>query len=145
QIDRAKAAGANIILLIAAALDDTLLQKLYHYATDEGLEVLCEVHNAEEMERVRALDPLLIGVNNRNLKTFEVDLATTNRIANMVANNDAILIGESGIKNQGDVKQLARAGAKAILIGETLMRSKTLADTMKSLQIPLPEKTEKLS
>lgn len=145
QIDRAKAAGATIILLIAAALDDALLQKLYHYAIHEGLEVLCEVHNEEEMERILLLDPLLIGVNNRNLKTFDVDLTTTNRIANMLPNQETILIGESGIRHQKDVKQLATAGAEAILIGETLMRSTTLDETMRELQVALPNKIENIS
>src|SRR5699024_12004830 len=84
QIDHAKQAGANTILLIAAALSDTLLKELYNYAVQAGLEVLVEVHNEEEMERVLPLHPSLVGVNNRNLKTFDVDLSTTNRMAKMV-------------------------------------------------------------
>src|SRR5699024_6576190 len=117
QIDHAKQAGANIILLIAAALSDTLLKELYNYAVQAGLEVLVEVHNEEEMERVLPLHPSLVGVNNRNLKTFDVDLSTTNRMAKMVTNPQTILIGESGIRHASDVEQLAASGAEAILIG----------------------------
>lgn len=142
QIDYAKQAGANIILLIAAALPDKELNVLYDYATQAGLEVLVEVHNEQEMERVLPLDPALIGVNNRNLKTFEVDLTTTSRIADMVTNPRTILIGESGIRHASDVEELASSGAEAILIGETLMRSNNLEKTMRALQIPLPTKTE---
>ena len=107
QIDHAKAAGANIILLIAAALDDKRLADLYAYATSKNLEVICEVHNELEMDRALRLNPTLVGVNNRDLKTFKVDLSVTGRIAQMTANTDIILIGESGIRNQADVEELA--------------------------------------
>src|SRR5699024_9811511 len=98
QIDQAKAAGANIILLIAAALDDTDLTELYHYAKDLELEVICEVYDETEMERVLTLEPEIIGVNNRNLKTFEVELDNTAKLASMVTNPDTIFISESGIQ-----------------------------------------------
>src|SRR5690625_2895931 len=98
QIKRAKQAGADIILLIAAALDDVEMNVLYTYAREQGLEVLCEVHNEEEMERVLHLGADLIGINNRNLKTFEVDLATTTRLASMITDPDTILVSESGIE-----------------------------------------------
>lgn len=143
QIDRAKAYGANIILLIAAALDAPRLRELYDYAVNLDLEVLCEVHNEAEMEIVLQLEPELVGVNNRNLKTFEVDLTITQRIANMVKQEDIILISESGIRHQQDVEEVANAGAKVILVGETLMRSTSLVETMQELQIPLPTKVEK--
>src|SRR5699024_2369288 len=123
QIDRAKAYGANIILLIAAALDDASLKRLYDYARKLELEILCEVHNEEEMERVLQLNPKLIGVNNRDLKTFHVDLDTTNRLANMVEDEDIIFISESGIETKDDVATVKAAGAEAILVGETLMRA----------------------
>ena len=84
QIDRAKAAGANMILLIAAALKDTQLTSLFTYAKKEHLEVLVEVHNEEEMKRAMKLNPSLIGINNRNLKTFAVDLQTTETLASYV-------------------------------------------------------------
>lgn len=140
QIDHAKAAGANIILLIAAALDDKRLADLYAYAISKNLEVICEVHNELEMDRVLRLNPTLVGVNNRDLKTFKVDLSVTGRIAQMTANTDIILIGESGIRNQADVEELAARGAEAILIGETLMRAKQIDKAIKDLLIPLPEK-----
>ncbi|PAV30545.1 indole-3-glycerol-phosphate synthase [Virgibacillus profundi] len=137
QIDQAKAAGANIILLIAAALSDTELKGLYEYARNRDLEVLCEVHNEEEMLRVLELNPDIIGINNRNLKTFDVNLETTKRLAAMVKNKETILISESGIKTQGDVLQVSEAGADAILVGETLMQSTDLAKTFQDLQIPV--------
>src|SRR5690625_1447537 len=84
QIDRAHAAGANMILLIAAALDKDEMKFLYDYAQSKQLEVLCEVHNEAEMETVLTLGADLIGVNNRNLKTFEVDLTTTERLARLI-------------------------------------------------------------
>lgn len=118
QIDRAKAAGANIILLIVAALDDEKLEELYQYAQQLNLEILVEVHNEEEMERALKLKPEIIGINNRNLKTFEVDIATTERLAAMVTDPDTILISESGMKTKDDVIRARDVGAKAILVGE---------------------------
>ncbi|UJL46884.1 indole-3-glycerol phosphate synthase TrpC [Virgibacillus sp. NKC19-16] len=139
QIDQAKAAGANIILLIVAALADEDFKKLYHYARELDLEVLCEVHNEEEMERALELDPEIIGINNRDLKTFDVDLMTTNNLASMVTNPNTILVSESGIKTQQDVIRVKEAGAEAILVGETLMRSGNLLETFQELQIPIQE------
>lgn len=136
QIDQAKAAGANIILLIAAALSDTELKGLYDYAVNRELEVLCEVHNEEEMLRVLELNPDIIGINNRNLNTFDVSLETTKNLASMVTNKETILISESGIKTQDDVLQVREAGADAILVGETLMQSADLSQTFQDLQIP---------
>ncbi|MFC3041668.1 indole-3-glycerol phosphate synthase TrpC [Virgibacillus xinjiangensis] len=143
QIDQAKDAGANIILLIAAALSDEQLHSLYQYACSLDLEVLCEVHNEEEMHQVLQLDPEIIGINNRDLNTFEVNLATTERLASMVANPDTILISESGIRTGGDVLRAKEAGANAILVGETLMRSVNLQDTFHELQLTTQEKEVK--
>jgi len=140
QIDRAKAAGANIILLIAAALDEQQFIKLYNDAQERELEVLCEVHTEDEMERVLKLGATIIGINNRNLKTFQVDLTTTEKLASMVTDPNTILISESGIQTKEDVKTVATFGAEAILVGETLMRSENVAQTMLDLQIPLPKK-----
>ncbi len=140
QIDRAKAAGANIILLIAAALTDDDLKKLYEYSLENDLEVLCEVHNEEEMERILQLNAKIIGINNRDLKTFHVDLDTTKRLANMVTDPETILISESGIQTQAEVETVAKAGAKAILVGETLMRANNVAETIHHFQIPLSNK-----
>lgn len=137
QIDRAAQAGANVILLIAAALDDEKMAELFAHAKDQDLEVLCEVHNEEEMERVLRLDAQLIGINNRNLKTFEVDLATTTRLANMITDPETILVSESGIESREDVEFVRDAGARAILVGETFMRAERLRETILDFQVPL--------
>ncbi|RYG74253.1 indole-3-glycerol phosphate synthase TrpC [Lentibacillus lipolyticus] len=137
QIDRAKAAGASIILLIVAAMSPSKLKTLYNYAYEQGLEVLCEVHNEQEMETAIELDAAIIGINNRNLKTFDVDLTTTERLASMVTNPETILISESGIKTRDDVKQLAASGADGILVGETLMRSDNAPALFNDFKVPL--------
>ncbi|WP_373894979.1 indole-3-glycerol phosphate synthase TrpC [Virgibacillus natechei] len=143
QIDQAKAAGASIILLIVAALSDENFKKLYDYARGQDLEVLCEVHNEEEMKRALEMDPEIIGINNRDLKTFDVDLMTTNNLASMVKNPNTILVSESGIKTQQDVVRITEAGADAILVGETLMRSDNITETFQELQIPIQEERAK--
>lgn len=140
QIDLAKAAGANIILLIAAALDDAKMKELYDYAIAADLEVLCEVHDEEEMTRVLALNPKIIGVNNRNLKTFEVDLNNTIRLASMVTDPAIIFISESGIETRADVEKVAEVQTEVVLVGETLMRADDVAATLQDLQIPLAPK-----
>lgn len=140
QIDQAKAAGASIILLIVAALPPADLENLNYYARLLGMEVLCEVHNQEEMERAIELNADIIGINNRNLKTFEVNLQTTEALSSMVTNPETILISESGIKTATDVVRVQEAGADAILVGETLMKSADLAKTFKELSQPLQGK-----
>lgn len=137
QIDEAQAAGANIILLIVAALDHVTLTELYIYAKSLNLEVLCEVHNEDEMEQALNLEVDMIGINNRNLKTFDVDLETTDRLASMVTDSNTILVSESGLRTQADIKTVEKSGANAILVGETLMRSDDLQATFKDLQVPL--------
>ena len=140
QIDQAKAAGASIILLIVAALPQADLENMNYYARLLGLEVLCEVHNQEEMERALQLDVDIIGINNRNLKTFEVNLETTEKLSSMVIDPKTILISESGIKTTDDVRRVRNAGADAILVGETLMKSTDLPETFKDLRLPLQGK-----
>lgn len=140
QIDQAKAAGASIILLIVAALPPADLQNLNYYARLLGMEVLCEVHNREEMARAIELDADIIGINNRNLKTFDVDLQTTAELADMVTQSETILISESGIKTANDVVRVRNAGAAAILVGETLMTATDLPQTFKDLQQSLQRK-----
>lgn len=137
QIDQAKAAGASIILLIVAALDQETLQQLFNYAKHQGLDVLVEVHNESEMTRALEIDADIIGINNRNLKTFDVDLQVTENLAPMVKNPYTLLIGESGVKTQDDAAQLRNAGVKAVLVGETLMRSDNLSETFEDMQIPV--------
>jgi len=137
QIDQAKAAGANIILLIVAALDYEKLTSLYTYAKELDLEVLVEVHNEDEMERALNLDAKIIGINNRDLKTFEVDLETTEALATMVMDPETILVSESGIRTRADVVEVESAGASVILVGETFMRSDDLPATFAELRVPL--------
>lgn len=142
QIDHARAAGANIILLIVAALLDEELKVLYDYALSLDLEVLVEVHNREEMERALALHPEIIGINNRDLKTFNVDLQTTEELAAMVQ-PETFLVSESGMKTRADVERASASGAEAILVGETLMRSPNITDTFTSLEVPIQRKAMK--
>ncbi|WP_432362536.1 indole-3-glycerol phosphate synthase TrpC [Sporosarcina sp. UB5] len=137
QINQAKQAGASVILLIVAALDDATLKRLHDYATNEGLEVLVEVHDAKELERALAVNAILVGVNNRDLRTFNVDIAKTEEVAaHFPFNENRIYISESGIMNAEDAKRAAAAGASAILVGETLMRSSSIEESLRSLQVP---------
>lgn len=137
QIRYAKAAGASIILLIVAALDDATLQDLYQFATSLGLEVLVEVHDGIELERALAVGAKLIGVNNRDLRTFEVDLARTKEIAQAFPfEEQRVLISESGIWNNEDAKKVATMGASAVLVGESLMRSGDARIALQQLQVP---------
>jgi indole-3-glycerol phosphate synthase len=126
QILEAVEWGADAILLIVAILSDSRLKRFHELATEAGLAALVEIHDEEELERALAIDARLIGVNNRNLKTFTVDLATTETLAAKIfaarGADDVVLVAESGINTRADVERLARAGASAILVGESLMR-----------------------
>lgn len=122
QIYEAVVSGADAILLIVACLEDDLLKHLYETAKDFQLDVLVEVHDLPEMERALTLDADLIGINNRNLKTFTTDLETTARLAEEVPDS-VTLVSESGIRDPLDARQVLQAGASAILVGETLMRA----------------------
>ncbi|MFX4222083.1 MAG: indole-3-glycerol phosphate synthase TrpC [Thalassobaculum sp.] len=138
QIVEARALGADCILLIMAALDDALAAELERTATDLDMDVLIEVHDAEEMTRALKLSSPLIGVNNRNLKTMTTDLATAETLAEMVP-PDRTLIAESGLFTQDDLARMARAGARCFLIGESLMRQDDVTEaTRKILSDPLP-------
>ena len=122
QIYEAACAGADAILLIVAALEQEQLTHLQKMAALCQLEVLVEVHTLEEMDRALDSGAQIIGINNRNLATFEVDLAATERISEE-ATDDIILISESGIKTPADSRRVFDAGVNAILVGESLMRS----------------------
>jgi len=122
QIYEAIIAGADAILLIVACLGEDDLRKLYHIARDLQLDVLVEVHDLPEMERAIDLGADLIGINNRNLKSFETDLATTEQLAEEVPEN-VTLVSESGIRTVEDAQRVLEAGANAILVGESLMRA----------------------
>jgi len=121
QIYESRAAGADAILLIAAMLDLPRLREFYAIAREIHLDVLLEVHDEGEMETALQTDCTLIGANNRNLRTFVTDLGTTGRLARMMP-ADRLLVAESGIISRADIERLQAEGAKAFLIGETLMR-----------------------
>ena len=133
QIDRAYLHGADVILLIAASLPKERLAQLYQYARKRGLEVLFEVHNETELQIAQEIGARLIGVNNRDLKTFKVDLSVTERLAKLIDFDQEILVSESGIKTADDVLRVKKAGARAILVGETLMRSSDLQQTFSDI------------
>ncbi|MFB1097705.1 indole-3-glycerol phosphate synthase TrpC [Terribacillus sp. JSM ZJ617] len=139
QIDRAADYGADVILLIVAALEEDRLRALYQYAKSKEMDVLVEVHNEEELEQAQKLGANIIGINNRNLKTFEVDLGVTERLIERIDASDTLVISESGITVSADASRAAKAGARGILVGETLMRADDIAAVLETLQVPVGE------
>ena len=133
QIIRARNAGATVILLIVAALSEKRLKELYDYATDLGLEVLVETHNLAELEVAHRLGAQIIGVNNRNLTTFEVDLQTSVDLAKHFK-DDCFYISESAIFTEEDAKRVAPY-FNGILVGTALMQAEDVAQRIKELQI----------
>jgi indole-3-glycerol phosphate synthase len=129
--------GADAILLIVAILTEAQLKHFHSLAIEAGLAALVEVHDEAELERAVAIGAGLIGVNNRDLKTFKVDLATTERLAATLrrsrAGRNGVLVTESGIHTRADVERLAGCGAKAILVGESLMRHGNIQAKAKEL------------
>jgi indole-3-glycerol phosphate synthase len=121
QLVEARAAGADAVLLIAECLDDCNLRKLFNETCELGMTPLVELYEPANLPRVLEAGATLIGVNNRNLHTFEVDLDHTIRMRQEVP-DDSVLVGESGIKSHADVVRLQSAGVDAILVGESLMR-----------------------
>jgi indole-3-glycerol phosphate synthase len=133
--------GADAILLIVAILSDDQLSKFHSLAIEAGLAVLVEVHDEEELERALKISPALIGVNNRNLKTFQVDLATTENLAAKMENggwklanaSSPLLVAESGIHTRAEVERLKKCGAGAILVGESLMKQGDIGTKVREL------------
>lgn len=133
QIYEARVAGADAVLLIAAMLDAGQLAEYNALATELHLDVLLEVHDEAELEMALATDCELIGINNRNLQTFETDLATTERLLPMIPASHFV-VAESGISSRADVLGLQKAGAKGFLVGESLMREDDIGAKLKELQ-----------
>jgi indole-3-glycerol phosphate synthase len=123
QLDLAAAAGAHAVLLIAAVHDDARLVDLLAAAHARGLEVLLEVHDEAELERALDVPADLVGVNNRDLRSFAVDLAVTERLAPMAADDPRPLVAESGVRTGADAARLRACGVDALLVGEALMRA----------------------
>jgi indole-3-glycerol phosphate synthase len=132
QLVEARVAGADAVLLIAECLDDCHLRKLHTEALDLGLTPLVELYDPENLPRVLEAGATLIGVNNRNLRTFEVDLQHTVRMRSLIPDS-CLLVGESGIYTPADVKLLADAGVDAMLVGESLMREADMATAVSRL------------
>ncbi len=135
QFYEARAIGADAVLLIAAILDDVQLKDFYQLSAELGLDALVEVHDEAEMERALKLDARIIGVNNRNLKDFSIELATTKRLGGMVP-QEKILVAESGVVSDDDVRFLKECGVDAFLIGRAFMEAehpKEVAARWKSL------------
>ncbi len=148
QIVESRALGADCVLLIMAALSDAQAAELEATALDLGMDVLVEVHNAEELERALALKSPLLGVNNRNLKTLEIDLATTESLAARVPEGK-LLIAESGLYAPEDLARMAKVGATTFLIGESLMRQEDVTAATAALlaqqKAPSDNETQPLS
>jgi indole-3-glycerol phosphate synthase len=125
QVYEARVAGADALLLIAAVLSDSDLQELLALTHRLGMNALIEVHTEEELARVLPLNPRIVGVNNRNLQTFEVDFDNTARLRQQIP-AEVVAVGESGLKNASDVRKMARIGVDAILVGETLVKSNNI-------------------
>ncbi len=132
QVLESRAIGADAILIIVAALEDTAMFEIEAAAIEHRMDVLVEVHDAAEMERASRLKSRLIGVNNRNLRTFVTDLAATEQLAPL-APQGALLVGESGIATHDDLLRLERSGVRCFLVGESLMRQADVAAATRAL------------
>lgn len=132
QCAEARAIGADAILIIVAALSDAQMAEIEASASEQGMDVLVEVHNEAEMERAARLKSRLIGVNNRDLKRFVTELATTERLAPL-APEGTLLVAESGINTHADLLRLEKCGARTFLVGESLMRQADVEAATKAL------------
>ena len=132
QVVEARALGADCILIIMASVSDAQAAELSDAAKEWGLDVLVEVHNREEMDRTMPLSPSMVGINNRDLHSFETSLTTTRKLAKF-APTESLLVSESGLSTPDDLAELARYGARCFLIGESLMRQDDVAEATRTL------------
>ncbi len=138
QIYHGMELGANVILLIVKMLSNELLQELYNLAISLNLEVLMEIHDTEDLNRIQGIEPKIIGINNRNLETLKVNLKTTLDMIPRIRNRfpNSIIISESGIYTNQDIKNLLKAGANAFLIGSSIMEAPDIQLKLKELLEP---------
>ena len=132
QVLEARAMQADCILLIAAVLSESKLRDLYDQAVGLGMDVLVEVHDREELARAQAIKPMLLGINNRDLRTFNVSLDTTEALLREI-DSDSIVVTESGIMTPEDVTRMRSAGVNAFLVGEAFMRAADPGDALRQL------------
>lgn len=132
QVAESRAIGADAILIIVAALEDAQMAEIESAASERGMDVLVEVHDEAELARAARLGSRLIGINNRDLKSFRTDLAITERLAPR-APDDALLVGESGIASSADCERLAQIGVRTFLVGESLMRQDDIEAATRAL------------
>jgi len=132
QVYEARAMGADCVLLIVAALDDATLRTLYNLAVELGMDVLVEVHDANELARALELQPMLLGINNRDLRTFDVSLNTTLNLLSHIPSGTTV-VTESGILNSSHVQEMKSASVMAFLVGEAFMRASDPGEALRDL------------
>jgi len=134
QVQQTAMINADAMLLIAAALDDSQLRDLYQAAGELDIEVLIEIHNTRELDRVMKIEPAVIGINNRDLDTFVTDISVTGELIKNIP-KDIVVVSESGIKDGDQASKLSSLGVRALLVGESLMRADDTAALLRELRL----------